>query len=394
MKKKIMFAFIVSLVILSACAKKEPAIVQKVTEIEAGSNISLEDLVTVNPKVESAEPKGTIETVIPGTYDVVVIVKEKDKSEEITITYTVVDTTAPVISQSEIPKVKKDSELVFSDFISIIDNSGEDLSAQLNEIKVDTAQAGDFEAKCSIKDSSGNVGTLLIKYTVIADTPPIVIQYYVPTIPQGYSMKLSDFLGVEDDSGEDFIEELNAVKMDTSTIGKHEVLFKVTDSAGNEGSLVFKYTVVAPNVFVSGFTYNVSYMPDYGKLWEIQVKFNALSIVDKIGSLADISGYKYVVMDLTIKNTSDYAFSERIFYTTEFSEPVYIAREITFSNGEKIVVNPFDMISVDSKKTFDRVWDPGESWRVYYYISVPDDNAKLKFEISVPIGCTKFSYKK
>ncbi len=390
MKKKIVvLVVLLSLLGLNGCTKKA-LVTTKTIKFEAGSSFTFDDIVSIDPSVDSSEIKGTLETKIPGSYEITVIVIKKGETGEVKIEYTVVDTTLPVITQNSIPSVRMGTELVLSDYLSVTDNSGEDLSSQFSTLIANTSTAGDFEIPCEITDSSGNKPSITFKYSVVSDAPPVITQNSIPKVPKGGTLKLSQFLTVTDDSGESFVSKLEALKVDSSVLGDHEVLFKIKDGAGNETSLTYKYTVVAANELVSGFSYKTSYLYDNGKTWKVQLTFNALTIVDKLPGLADISGQKYIVMDLTIKNIGTDAFGESILQMPEIMHPEVVARNIEFSSGEKIDISFRDLISTDSSKTYDYVWDVGQTWRLYWYVSVSDDLAKKDFVINAPINFTKY----
>ena len=95
-------------------------------------------------------------------------------------------------------------------------------------------------------------------------------------------------------------------------------------------------------------------------------------------------------MDLTIKNIGTDSFGEAIFQMPEIMHPEVVAREIVFSSGEAFALSFRDIISADSSKTYDYVWDVGQTWRLYWYCSVPDDFAKKDFVIDLPINFTKY----
>ena len=374
---------------LNGCTKKA-FVTEKIINFESGSTFTFDDMVSIDPSVDSSEIRGTLETKIPGTYEIMVIVVKNGETGEVRIKYTVVDTTLPVITQNTIPSVRIGTELVLSDYVSVTDNSGEDLSSQLSTIVANTTTAGDFEIPCELTDSSGNKASISFKFSVVSDAPPVITQNFIPNVPKGGTLKLSQFLSVTDDSGESFVSKLEALKVDSSVLGDHEVLFKIKDGAGNESSLTYKYTVVDANELVSGFTYKTSYLYDNGKTWKVQLTFNALTIVDKLPGVSDISEKKYIVMDMTIKNIGTDALSESILQMPEIMHPEVVARNIEFSSGEKIDLNYRDIISTDSSKTYDYIWDVGQTWRLYWYISVSDDLAKKDFVINVPINFTKY----
>jgi len=390
MKKKIIGLVIaLSLIGLGGCAKKAFFII-KTIQFEAGSEITLDDLVTIDPSGKNIEVKGEIENKIPGMHEIRVSADFKEEYVEVLIEYQILDTTAPVLTQNSIPTVAKDDPLKLSDYVTVTDNSGEDLTAKLDETIPDTSVSGDFEIEVTLTDASGNPSTLAIKYTVMNDAPPVIKQTFVPTLPQGYVMKLSEILSVTDDSGEDFKSKLAAVKIDSSVLGDHEVTFKIKDSAGNESSINYTYTVVASNVLAPRITVKTSHLNENGKTSVAQITFNGLTIVDKLNGIPDVTGKKYIVMDLTIKNVGTDAFSDLIFQMPEIMHPEVVAREIVFSSGEAFPLSYQDIISADSSKTYDSVWDVGQTWRLYWYCAVPDDFAKKDFVIDLPINFSKY----
>jgi len=77
------------------------------------------------------------------------------------------DTTAPIIEKKNDAIIAIRQEFKVSDFVKVTDNSGEDLSDNVNFAAVSTSVVGDFSVDLSVKDSSGNESKYSLKYFVV-----------------------------------------------------------------------------------------------------------------------------------------------------------------------------------------------------------------------------------
>lgn len=172
--KLLIFGFF-SLVIVSALViyfffiKPNEWLTQKTNKIEVGSNVQICELVNCTDEVLVAyHPKPT-EPYSLGKLNITFIATKGEESKDITFTYTVVDTTAPVIERinSQIPIGE---EVDLSNYIKVTDNSGENLISKVTYTAISTTNLGDSTVELSVKDSSGNDARYLFEYSVIDPT--------------------------------------------------------------------------------------------------------------------------------------------------------------------------------------------------------------------------------
>ncbi|RDX01370.1 LPXTG cell wall anchor domain-containing protein [Listeria kieliensis] len=117
-----------------------------------------------------------------GKKSVVIEATDGTTTEEITVSYTVVDTKAPVLSLFENnPEFSLDEEWFADELVDVSDNSGDyevffaDGSTTLN-----TSKVGTFSAVIVARDAAGNESRVTLTYTVIDDED--MFDYAAPRI--------------------------------------------------------------------------------------------------------------------------------------------------------------------------------------------------------------------
>lgn len=182
------------------------------TDIEVGNTApTLRDLilsVTDNVdvvSVDDVEIDGTIDTTKLGSYEITFKVKDQSGNESIkTLTFTVVDTTAPTLSGPSTYKYKINQTPVnLNSLVTSSDNydEGEALTLTVNGT-VDYTKAGTYTITYKLKDSSGNETTKVVDITIsdlsrLMSTEPLGdLQILMATTRGDY-----DYFLLNDDNG-------------------------------------------------------------------------------------------------------------------------------------------------------------------------------------------------
>jgi hypothetical protein len=140
---------------------------QKAKTIEIGKYTQISELVNLRDDVlVSYHPKPK-EPYSLGKLDITFLATKGEVDKEFAFTYTVVDTTVPVIEKKTDAIIAIGQEFKVSDYVKVTDNSGEDLISKVDFGEVSTATLGDFKVDLSVKDSSGNEGKLTLQYSVV-----------------------------------------------------------------------------------------------------------------------------------------------------------------------------------------------------------------------------------
>lgn len=159
----IMIAVVVYLVFF----KSDELLTQKTKKIEIGSDIQICDLVNCTDDVGVSYHPKPVEPYALGKLNITFMASKSEENKDITFTYTVVDTTAPVIEKSGDASIAVGQEFKVSDYVKVTDNSGEDLTGKITLAAVSTSVIGEYSVDLSVKDSSGNEGKYTLKYSVV-----------------------------------------------------------------------------------------------------------------------------------------------------------------------------------------------------------------------------------
>jgi len=174
-------------------------------------------------------------------------VKATDSSGNVTtekVTIHVVDTTPPDITGDEVKNYPIGTTLtpeqIIQDMnIGVTDNSGENITPQVDMSQVDTSKPGKYPVEITATDSSGNTSTKTVEIEIADNTPPSV---EIPEKEKTYEVGtqkteqevLNDLnITITDDSGETITPEIDLSGVDFNTIGDYEAEVKATDSSGN-----------------------------------------------------------------------------------------------------------------------------------------------------------------
>jgi len=174
-------------------------------------------------------------------------VKATDSSGNTTtekITIHVVDTTPPDITGDEVKTYPLGTTLtpeqIIQDMnIGVTDNSGENITPQVDMSQVDTSKPGKYPVTITATDSSGNTSTKTVEIEIEDKTPPVIEMpekektYEVGTEKTEQEVLNDLNITITDDSGETITPEIDLSGVDFNTIGDYEAEVKATDSSGN-----------------------------------------------------------------------------------------------------------------------------------------------------------------
>ena len=140
--------------------------------IEVWEELTVDDFI-IEKNVELAEKDVVVDTTSLGSHEINVKYKSGEAEFEKKLSYTVVDTTAPMLLNggwSPIHIRGKDFDL--NDYVGFADNF-DPHPALTYEGRVDVSKNGDYPLKATVTDSSGNVTSWDVTITV-ADSKPVV----------------------------------------------------------------------------------------------------------------------------------------------------------------------------------------------------------------------------
>ena len=188
--------------------------------------------------VSFATDMTTINTSIPGTYDLVLTLDGKNYATVLTLLDRTAPVGEPVRSVTEVGVLPDPETLV----TNIQDLSHVTVSWQT---KPDVSVGGQVTAKLKLTDAAGNSSTLEVQLTVVADeVPPVIegavdLEFYV-----GDSITYKAGITVTDDQTANPKLVVDNSQVDTSTAGTYPVTYTATDNAGNSTSVTVRLTLV------------------------------------------------------------------------------------------------------------------------------------------------------
>jgi len=180
-RKKIIIISAIALVLILGVlgyfllSGSKPELKQKVTSIEAGTEIDMLSLVELenDNKFDVSVKSGEIDNMNVGEYNVIYKVtnKKTNKSEEFEFMFQVVDTTPPQITAPESINVIKNSQFDILENVTAYDTVDGNIDKSKITISgsIDAAVKGTYPVTLSVSDKAGNSGTATIN--VIVDDP-------------------------------------------------------------------------------------------------------------------------------------------------------------------------------------------------------------------------------
>src|SRR5690554_93246 len=277
MKKKIFSIITVLLLAVLLVACKKPAETDKDAPVISGhrnieyvigqsatpnylEGVTAMDAVDGNVSSRITVDSSAVDLTKPGTYTVKISVTDLsgNKKEE-TITVTVLDKTAPVITGiTGLVYIFGDPAPDYKAGLTATDNVDGDLTASIvvdsSEVKLDVA--GVYQVTFQVTDKSGNVSALYSTFIQVkehADDADLL-----PPVLNGYSDHIFE-LGVDDADDFDVLDGVTAVDnvdgdvtdaitadlsaVDFTKVGVYDAIIRAEDSEGNVASVTIKVTV-------------------------------------------------------------------------------------------------------------------------------------------------------
>ncbi|APR60145.1 hypothetical protein BTZ13_02545 [Staphylococcus condimenti] len=231
-----------------------------VDDLEATVDVTgLPEGLVYNPDTKQIEGTATV----PGTYEVTVTATDKaGNSSEETFTYTVVDTTPPIVEPIDDVTVPEDQEITPIPVKYTDDSKSEVLVEGLPEglsynpttgqIEGTPATPGEYPITVTVKDEKGNSQEVKFTITVEDTTPPVVNPIDDVTVPEDQAIipipvvtddetATVDVEGLPE--GVTYNPETGQIEGTPTTPGTYPVTVTVTDEAGNKTEEHFTITV-------------------------------------------------------------------------------------------------------------------------------------------------------
>ncbi|MDV4149266.1 DUF5011 domain-containing protein [Clostridium sp. AL.422] len=225
--------------------------------IKVGSSLDLMDGIDAED-TEDGNLKGSIvvsgdklDTNVPGRYEVIYTVTDS-AGNITTVTRVVTVDGAPVITGVIDTTIKVGSSFDLMDGVDAADTEDGNLKGSIvvSGDKLDTNVPGRYEVIYTVKDSAGNETTITRVVTV--DGAPVITGVTDTTIKVGSSLDLMngiDAIDAEDGNLKGSIV-VTGDKLDTNVPGRYEIIYTVTDSAGNETTVKRIVTVYGAPVII------------------------------------------------------------------------------------------------------------------------------------------------
>lgn len=172
--KRIGFSLILGSIVLTGCGNS--GIEQKITELEAGQEYTIDTLVSTEEGTTAEIVQDDIIIDELGTYSVKFNVTKDGKESTQSFKYKVVDHTAPTFTKIKDLIVVQGEKFNLADYIKVEDNVKSNLIEQVQVDKnIDTNILGEQTVTLTVKDSSGNEAIEELTINVIE--PRVELQF-------------------------------------------------------------------------------------------------------------------------------------------------------------------------------------------------------------------------
>jgi len=251
-----------------------------------------------------------------GTYPLTFKVKDRSGNQTLfTSNVHIVDETKPIITQKKEVILSINETLELDKYFTVTDNYDKVIKIKL-ENEIDTSVVGNYTARITATDQSGNTSSYLFEVTVIDDAPPM-IRLITNKITINYKdvLTLNDLKNyieyVSDNVDELFMDDVKIESgIRSNFLGTYEVRYQVRDSSGLLGQAILQVIVAdleAPTMdVISDLEFEVNtlepYIYDYLKIEDNYDLYNKLNItISGKVSMDKIGEYRLII---TIKDTS------------------------------------------------------------------------------------------
>ncbi|MBL4660524.1 MAG: DUF5011 domain-containing protein [Alcanivoracaceae bacterium] len=225
--------------------------------VEAGTTFS-DPGTTVSDNVDTdltVIVTDTVDDTTPGTYTLTYNVSDSAGNTAIAVTRTVnvVDTTAPVITLTGGAVITVEAGTPFSDpDTTVIDNVDTGLTVIVTG-SVDATTLGTYTLTYNVTDSAGNASATMTRTVNVVDTTaPVITLIGNAVITVDADSTFSDPGTTVSDNVDTGLAASVTGTVDTSTVGRYELNYNVSDAAGNIATTVKRtVNVVRLTAYVS-----------------------------------------------------------------------------------------------------------------------------------------------
>jgi len=191
---------------------------------------------------------GAVTGVSAGKVTITVTAKSGKKTGEASLEITVIASSKPVISGADDVQILKGERFAPMDGVTARDGEGNDLTDQIDiQGSVNYNLVGEYTVTYTVRDSEGNVTTVVRKVTVVAnDTDaPLLTGTQNKTIVIGdAAFKLTDNVSANDAIDGDVSANIQVSgELNIWKLGDYEIKYSVKDAAGNEAKATRIITV-------------------------------------------------------------------------------------------------------------------------------------------------------
>lgn len=199
----------------------------------------------VTPFMEASD---TLDTATMGTQ--MITLKASDSSHNVsekTYVFSISDNDAPVIEllQGEQATIDYGSTLNINDYVKVVDNLDGEITPTV-EGSIDTSKLDETQViKITARDKAGNESQAELTLTVKDTSGPVIsLSQSSVTIKEGDAFDAKAYLlSAVDNLDGDSIANVSISSIDTSSSGRKEVTFTVTDKAGNTSTITLEVIV-------------------------------------------------------------------------------------------------------------------------------------------------------
>ena len=209
-------------------------------KVEAGSELTLTDFLKKEKYLDSASfvtDMSTIDTAVPGTYELQIAVGKKTYKTKVTIQDTIAPTAESADATTQLKTIPEAESLV----TNITDATAVTVS-YLSE--PDVSKEGSSPATVVLTDAAGNTTQVDVTVNVVNDTEAPVISGAIDLeVYAGDSVQYKKYITVTDDKDSDPELKVDNSGVDLDTPGSYQVTYTATDAAGNQSSVTITLKV-------------------------------------------------------------------------------------------------------------------------------------------------------
>lgn len=341
--------------------KPKPAFTIERYELEAGKPVEPLDLIRLDNKSDrtwEVRVKETdLDTSILGTYFVIYNFVSEDIEYDISVSYKVTEGEFPKIKLTKTKFEYSQEEIIIENYFQFSDLK--DYIYEIDDSKFDFETLGTYHVYVRLYNSRNEDETFEFEIEVVDTQPPEIWSHEVSKIMQGEEFDFTYHVFAKDNYDGDLDNEIELLTdLDTNIPGTYELVFSVTDSAGNSSQTTYELRVapiieIGEEIEINNFTIKVNE-------W-----YFAETIGDKdIGGMSNFESgqlYIFLVVNVDVINNGN---QEDIFGAVDDRD------EISYING--IIQNYYGMKN-DITDFMAKGLEPGEQRTGNLYFEVEQD---------------------